>query len=257
MSTKEQAVRKDAPGPAFSTKQGKQLFALPRRISANLRKCATNASDDGLPEDVKYLWATYRSDEEGALDVDAWLNVVDEAASLGLEFIVFSVEGRLHEQPGLWQVCKWAQDTYGLKVGVHVYHGDLREEEVEAFKQLDLANARLYVGRQYIDSLRGLESDGVQLSVADPEGSKRANQAPCCDLPRQMLYVDSKGIMYTCKYVQDNQNFCVGHFCSRTFKNVVDDPERPTVVPENVPHNSHGCDGCPPIVEMRNRQANG
>jgi hypothetical protein len=248
MSSKDQAVKQDAAAQPITTRQGKKLLELPRRISANLRKCSTHHCADTLPENVKYLWATFRADEDGALDVQEWLNVVDEAASLGLEFIVFSVEGRLHQQDTLWQVCKWAQDVYGLHVGVHVYHGDLGEDEIAAFKQLDLKSARLFVGKEYIESLRFLEEEGVALRVADPAGSARANPAPCCDLPRQMLYVDSKGIMYTCKYVQDNSDYRIGHFCSRTFKNVVDDPSRPAVVPEDAPERAHGCDGCPPVV---------
>ena len=251
MSSKEQALKDEAAAAeALTTREGKKLLGLPRRISANLRKCATNTCDHELPENVKYLWATFRGSDDEALNVQEWLNVVDEAASLGLEFIVFSVEGRLHPDDTLWQVCKWAQEAYGLSVGVHVYHGDLQEEEVASFKQLNLKKARLYVGREYIDSLRFLEEEGVSLRVADPAGQKRANPAPCCDLPRQMLYVDSKGIMYTCKYVQDNADYRIGHFCSRTFKNLVDDPSRPTIVPENAPPRAHGCDGCPPVVDM-------
>lgn len=251
MSSKEQAVKQEVPVPALSTREGKKFFELPKRISANLRKCADVSCGGGLPDSVKYLWATFRADDQDGLDVQEWMNVVDEAASLGLEFIVFSVEGRLHEQDGLWQVCKWAQDAYGLNVGVHVYHGDLQESEIAAFKQLDLERARLYVGGDYIESLRFLEDEGVSLRVADPAGQKRANPAPCCDLPRKMLYVDSKGIMYTCKYVQGNSDYRIGHFCTRTFKNVVEDPSRPAVVPQDVPERAHGCDGCPPVVDAR------
>lgn len=250
MSCQDHVAGQDAAVSQFNTREGKKLFDLPRRIAGELKRCKEELrSDASAANGLKYLWATFRPGEDGVLNVDDWMNVVDETASLGLTFIVFSVEGRLNEQPELWAVCRWAQDAYDITVGVHTTCGDLSPGEVAAFKQLNLLKARLYVSLEHVEQLRHLEDEGIMVRAANPRGNTRANPAACCDLPRNMIYVDEHGVLFTCKYVRDNDAYCIGHFCDRSFKDILDDPSRPAVVPADAPFVEHGCDGCPPIVE--------
>lgn len=202
------------------------------------------------PAEVKYLWATFKVDETSGLGVDGWMNVVDEAASLGLDFIVFSMATPLAENDGLWPVCKWAQDTYGIMVGIHTSAATLTADDIAKLKQLDLSKLRLYVSRDNLDKVRHLADEGIQIGAADPRGAGRANSAPCCDLPNRMLFVSQQGVMYTCKYVENNDEFLMGHVAERTLANVLQDPSLPRVVPGTAPYVSHGCDGCPRFWSM-------
>lgn len=240
--------RGEVAGPG--AKAEKRLFALPRRLNTTMRDCQKRFSSvtSEPPKDIKYLWATFKVDEADGLGVDGWMNVVDEAASLGLDFIVFSMASPLSENPGLWPVCKWAQDTYGITVGIHTNAATLTRDAIEELKKLDLSKARLYVCRDELDKVRPLAAEGIQIGAADPRGEGRANSAPCCDLPNRMLFVSQRGEMYTCRYVENNDEFHMGHVAERAFLSVVKDPELPRVVPSSAPYVSHGCDGCPPIL---------
>ncbi len=250
MSSKEHAVhRQEEEAAVFKTKEGKKLFHLPRRVTSTLRRCRESESCRAVSQEaVKYLWAAFRADDGESLDADGWMNVVDEAASLGLTFIVFSLEGPLSANPSVIKVAGWAQEAYGITVGIHTEQTSFTNEEVEALLQLDCEKLRLYSPRDNLDHVRHLETKGIRVAPADPRGT-RANPEPCCELPRKMLFVDRHGTMYTCKYVKDNENFHVGHVCERTFKDVVADPKRPSSVPQDVPFIEHGCDGCPPILD--------
>lgn len=240
--------RGEDPGPV--AKVEKRLFELPRRLNTTLRECSERLSGHACnpPKDIKYLWVSFKVDEVNGLGVDGWMNVVDEAASLGLDFIVFSMGTPLSENGGLWPVCKWAQDTYGITVGVHTSAATLTQDALDELKKLDLSKARLYVCREDLDKVRHLGGEGIHVGVADPRGEGRANSAPCCDLPNRMLFVSEAGVMYTCRYVENNDAFRMGHVAERDLMNVVKDPELPRVVPSSAPFVSHGCDGCPPIL---------
>ncbi len=248
-SSKKKPSRRES-GAGSSTRDSKQVFALPRRLSSSVRKCCASPSAGCAHEaqDIQYLWASFKVDAEKGLSVDGWLNVVDEAASLGLNFIVFTLEGPLSENPGIWRVCHWAQDTYGITVGIHADAQTITPQDIEAFKRLDQSKARLYVLREHLDLVRPLIQEGVHIGAADPRGEGRANPQPCCDLPNRMIFVDQGGMMYTCKYVEHNDAFRLGHVSEQLFQQIVGDPTLPRTVPGDVPYVSHGCDGCPPIL---------
>lgn len=255
-SRKQRATRRES-GAGSPTKESKRFFDLARRLSDGVRKCSADKSDaaDQLPQDIQYLWASFKVDPESGLSVDGWLNVVDEAASLGLKFIVFSLEGPLSENPGIWPVCHWAQETYGITVGIHADAKAITHQDIEAFKRLDLSKARLYVLRKDLDIVRSLVKEGIQVGAADPRGDGRANPQPCCDLPNRMLFVNQQGMMYTCKYVEHNDQFRIGHVSEQLFQRLVRDPTLPRTVPGSVPFVSHGCDGCPPILSEEEESA--
>ena len=239
---------------ATSTSQGsrvgKKLFELPRRVGESVRDCGQRDSDsvESPRNCVRYLWASFKSNCPNGLSVDGWMNVVDEAASLGLDFIVFSVPTPLSENAGLWPVCKWAQETYDIVVGIHTSAAAITAADIEEIKKLDLSKTRIYVRKDEVDAIRYLTAEGIQIGAADPRGQGRANSAPCCDLPNRMLFVSERGVMYTCKYVENNDEFRMGHVEERPFMKVVEDANLPRVVPSSAPFISHGCDGCPPIL---------
>lgn len=248
-SKKSQSRSGKAGAEVAARKGNKKLFALPRMLRAGVKRCGAPALEPAdLPQDVQYLWASFKVDDTDGLSVEGWLNVVDEAASLGLDFIVFSMDSPLSENPGIWPVCRWAQETHGITVGIHVAAASLQREDIEAFKKLDMGKARLYVLRDELDLIRPLEKEGIRVGTADPRGAGRANPLPCCELPSHMLFVNQKGVMYTCRYVDNNNAFLLGHVEGSPLNHVMKNAALPHTVPADAPFITHGCDGCPPIL---------
>ena len=102
-------------------------FELPRSIARHLRKCAKVQHD--AQERRKYLWLCYAEpgnqteaeNQHGqTLDINDWLNVIDEAASFQADTVVASLKSPLPQCPGIIKICHWAQDTHGMSVGLHI-----------------------------------------------------------------------------------------------------------------------------------------
>lgn len=229
-------------------------FELPRRVRHEVKTYA--AEHKQLPETVDYLWIHVSSSGIGAKqpetpaeharpDIEHWLNVVDEAAALGVRWLVITLDTRLTEYPDILTVCLWAQDTHGIRVGLHTVFCSLEKGEVELLKQLNPDKTLLFAKSEALDNLREIERAGFQLVPADPQpyGHK-----PKCQGPARMLFVDPRGVMYTCGLVEGNEEYRLGSIFEQRFDRVLGDPELPHSVAEQLHRVAQGCDGCPSLV---------
>src|SRR6056297_3299972 len=83
-------------------------FAVPRRVRQQLKTYPAAVSQ--LPSDVDYLWLHVSTTGIGAKQpdtpeghplpsTDQWMNVVDEAAALGVRWLVVTLDTRLTDYP--------------------------------------------------------------------------------------------------------------------------------------------------------------
>lgn len=219
------------------------------------------------PETVKYLWIHIADDafvpqqyrngqgKNGRdLSNEEWLNVIDEAASLGAESLIVCVGCCPSEKPEVWSICEWAQTTHGMTVGIYVNEGNLGESDIHRLTQLDRERTRLFVDSHDLDRFRHLdEQHGIQLCIAD--GLLPGEPSPqTCRLPENMTCVGSGGTLYTCGLVLGNQRYCMGDVNRERLDNVMSDESLPHTVPgETMPENTHRCKACPPLMEQRLR----
>ncbi len=229
-------------------------FDLPRRLRQQVRSHA--AQNTQLPDEVDYLWLHVSKDGIGsrqadtpqdfkAPDVEQWMNVVDEAAALGVRWLVVTVDTRLTESPEILTVCQWAQDTHDIKVGLHTVFCKLEEEEKELLKQLDPQKTLLFAKSEALDNMRELEKSGIRLVAADPQPY---GHRPNCQGPARLLFVDPRGVLYTCGLVEGKEEYRLGSVYENRFDKVIRDPELPHSVSEQLHRVSRGCDGCPSLV---------
>ena len=234
---------------------GPDPFALPKDLRAKLKSCCggTTCADKG-PERVEYLWLnvskhgfgrkSIEDTEFSPLALEDWLNIIDEAASLGAKGLVVSVSTSLAAFPELVSVCQWAQDSHGMCVAVHTTATAISTEDIAALKQLDLSHVRLFVTEAAYPHLKQLESDGLRVCIADAEPTKSEG----CGMPQNMVFVNVRGQLYTCGMVEGRQEFHLGNIFDRRFDKVMADPALPHTIPADAPHEEHGCDGCPPLL---------
>ncbi|MCC6143015.1 MAG: hypothetical protein IT368_04310 [Candidatus Hydrogenedentes bacterium] len=232
-------------------------FAFARSVYNELQRCGNSCTcaTAQFPEQVKHVWIYLCDTGDGRvspardpLSLDEWLNVVDESASLGAELLVISVGDKLDGMSEPWEICRWAQGTYGMTVALHLSGPSLSRKSLEALHNLDFERTRIFVNREHLSDLRELVQDGIHLAPADvtPDAPSRTH----CELPCNMLFIDRYGLIYTCGFVRGNAQFRLGHIHEGKFRRIVTDPELPHSVPEDVPYVSNGCDGCPPLVEV-------
>ncbi len=227
-----------------------RVCSVMREIRRRIQCCA----QEGPWNNAEYLWIRIKEGETDsqcgpeALSREEWLNVVDEAAALGVKWIMISVHGPLSLFPFLWDICAWAQQTHGMHVGLHTEASRLTAEEVAALCRLDKQRTFVFIPRSVMDNFRSLEECGIQLREADPE---RTVQMYPCARPGAMVYVNAEGQLYTCGMVEGKKEYHLGDVFTSSFRKVVCDPSLPHEVPTHVARNPHWCDGCPPLVVSR------
>lgn len=228
-------------------------FALPKRIRQRVRECVKHTEQSKA--DIVYLWIHVSEsgighpdnakNAEAPLRLEEWLNVVDEAAAFGVTWVVITLHAPFAQFPDIWEIARWAQDTHGMRVGLHTNNEELREAEVEAIKGLDLKKTRLFVRRDIMDRLKYLEAAGIGLAPSDPQpyGHK-----PDCQGPAKMVFVDPQGVLYTCGLVEGNDTYRLGTIHENTFDKILRDPSLPHKLPDSIHRVSKGCDGCPSLI---------
>lgn len=240
------------------TAEATAFFDLPRTISKEIRQCAAVRETDGVsPGTIRYLWLNIADHAANAqeqneivpmMNADDWLNIIDEAASLGVSCVVICTGDALHNNPDLWAICDWAQRVHGLDVGIHARCTAVRPEEIEELQRLDHAHTWLFVSREDYRHLRDLERENIHVRIADV---CREDHEPPCDMPEGLVFVAPDGNLYTCGLVIGNEQYRLGHIMERPLNHVVDDPSLPRFVPKSVPYHENGCAGCPPILAKR------
>lgn len=223
-----------------------EFFLLGRRIRQGLTRCSCEAASkpDG---DVFYLWLqTEAVDDSPSLTPDQWLNIVDEAASLGVNWLVVTLGQPDADQTGVAELCRWAQSTHGMVVCLHARHGEIGPAERTLLLELPRKSTFLLVEPEQTASFADLAAEGVNVGSANPHSSE-GDREPC-DFPHRMIFVDSRGRLYTCGLVSGEHEFFLGSVLDGSLDSIIHNPQLPhsVSVPAPAPHN--GCSGCPPLV---------
>lgn len=234
-------------------------FTLPKRISKLICSSAAEYEHGAGPKEaVKFIWL--HVDEEGVLSKNLgdahhpvlessdWLNIIDESAALGAEWMVIRCGASLSQCPYLWEMCKWAQEVHRLRVGLHLTTPRLSEEDLEELTKLDPSLTYIVADDSALDSLRYLEASGVRLCAANVHEEDR--KFPC-ENPGAMACVSADGRLYSCGLVLGNEHYALGHSMEKPFGDVVQDADGLRMVPAGELCSDGGCDACPPLMVKR------
>jgi len=231
-------------------------FRLPKTISRRVKECANNHTLD-RPETVKYLWIVAAQDHVGGNGGDAatttlgandWLNVVDEAASLGVQCMAVCVGSAFSNWPEVWQVSSWAQNVHAMTVGFHVRSNGLSDDDRQRLTGLVPELTWLFVPERVLASATKFAEHGIRVCNAevrhdDPDRS--------CDGPNSIVFVGPNGVLYSCGLVLGFDQFRLGHVGEQALSQIYDEGKRSRSVPRGSPRNDHGCDGCPNQMARR------
>jgi len=233
-------------------------FAFAKDVQVKLKNCCNGAA---RIEHVEYLWIYAREHglgkcpiPEGAIvpDREHWLNVVDEVAGLGAKWLVVSVEETtLDAIPELLPICQWAQDAHDMAVVIHTDAKGITDAEITLLKSLKQDLLRLFVTQEACAAFLRLEAEGIRVRIGQPDSVSEHG----CAMPKSMVFVNGLGELYTCGMVEGDERYRMGNIYDRQFGDVVADPSLPHAVPPEARRKSHGCDGCPPLLASRLKDA--
>lgn len=223
-----------------------EFFRLGRRIRQGLSRCShTAASKTG--GDVFYLWLQTESvDHSPSLTGDQWLNIVDEAASLGVNWLVVTLGELKEDRAQVAELCRWAQTTHGMVVCLHARHGEISPSERQLLLDLPRESAFLLVEPEYAALFAELAAEGVNVGSASP-ASSGGDREPC-EYPHRMIFVDSRGRLYTCGLVSGDHEFFLGSVLEGNLDAIIHNPQLPHSVSVTDPGAHTRCSGCPPLV---------
>lgn len=231
-------------------------FDLPRRISESIDTCRKSA--EGARSDtaaIRYIWIHLTHEglrhghggasAPGALALDDWLNIIDESASLGAEWMVIYVGSSLGQAPIVWDLCKWAQETHGLSVGLHLTCDCLTDDDIERLAQLDRRRTFLVADGECSHALRVFEERGVHVCKSDLHLREKFTR---CTKPADMACVGANGQMFSCGLVLGEAEYALGNVHERRLGEVIADSRLPHMIEDAPRFPTRGCEGCPPYV---------
>lgn len=232
-------------------------FDLPRKISESIDGCRKNLEGkQGNPANVRYIWIHLTDEglrhgqpaQPSPLALDDWLNVIDESASLGAEWVVIYVGSSLNQAPIVWDLCKWAQETHGLSVGLHLTCDCLTDEDIERLAQLDRQKTYLVADGECSHALRQFEQRGVHVCKSDMHLAEKFTR---CTKPADMACVGADGQMFSCGLVLGETEYALGPVHERPIGDVIGDDKLPHAIEDALRFPSRGCQGCPPYVAQQ------
>lgn len=230
--------------PDPNESQPLEFFLLARRIHRGITQCASGC-EALVRSDVCYLWLQLGTDSlPSTLHVDQYLNIIDEAASLGVNWLVITL-GEATCRKDIRTLCNWAQDTHGMVVCLHAPSGELAPAERELLGMLNADSTFLLVEPEHAAHFGDMEAAGVRIALAKPAGQK--DGAPCT-FPNKMIFVDPEGRLYTCGLVAGEADFFLGSVFESSMDEIMHNPKLPHVISTAEPTSERNCSGCPPLV---------
>lgn len=229
-------------------------FELPNSVSRGVREAASTCHrDESNP--VRYLWVHYsskhleESTEGHRLTRDEWFGVIDEASSMGVRLAIVSLNEPLTETPDVVSVAEWAQTTYELMIGFHIYGRTVSRTDARQLAKMNPELTRVFVETEHLAQARFIEEMGIRVLPSD--GINEEGKMPSCDLPKSMTCVCAEGGLYTCGLVAGDKQYHMGNFLGRKLRTVMNDDSVPHAVPEGVSNAPGECSGCPPLMAQR------
>ncbi len=231
-------------------------FDLPRRISEGIS--ASRKSTVGVHGEtpaIRYIWIHLTDDglrhgqrPESArpmLTLDDWLNIIDESVALGAQWVVIYVGVSLSQTPVVWELCRWAQQTHGLNVGLHLRCDCLTDDDIEHVTALDPQRTYLVADDECKGALSALQERGLHVCKSDLHLRETLTR---CTKPADMACVGADGQLFSCGLVLGEAEFALGNVRERPLGDVIADASLPHAINDAARFPTRGCEGCPPYI---------
>lgn len=252
-------VAEKEPGELLSPKRGAtndEYFGVAKSFKHKLHEHCQDAAQF-IKDDIVFLWVCVNAKglnkgiagkrEPGVpLPLEQWLSIVDEAASLGANWLVLSIRDSLNKCANVYEISQWAQQAHGMMVGLHIKECEhLTEDAIALIKKLDREKTRVLLHCEPGKDVSLPKLKGVTVWKANPQPN---GEKPKCQGPARMIFVNEKGVLYTCGLVEGNKAYRMGHVFDGRLKKIIDDPHSPRKVCDNIHVVTIGCDGCPALI---------
>ncbi|MCX8063930.1 MAG: SPASM domain-containing protein [Candidatus Hydrogenedentes bacterium] len=229
-----------------------ELIGVPKSLLKKVRKCCLSIIPNEM-KDVSYLWIRITKEATEKKEnghhkrptLEDWLCIVDECASEGVKWLVVTTEVPINKLGYILEICKWAQNTYEMKVGIYLKRNTINDEEINVLAELNKKLTQVFVKKENLNNFRKLISNGFFVGIANPQSY---GEKPNCEGAKKLVFCSSTGSIYTCGLVEGKKEYKLGDIYEKEIKEIIEDPKLPHKVQEEIHFLSEKCDGCPSLL---------
>lgn len=221
---------------------------------------STRLQGSSIPQEdspIRYIWLHVTRDGiagEGhaATDISMllndWLNLVDESAALGAQWMIVYLDTPINEDSDVWRICAWAQEVHALKVGLHINSQYVDTWSFDSLTKLKKDKTFIVADQSMLSTLQDRNEDGFTLCRANISDDDR--QLPCTHTD-SIVCARTDGVMFCCGLVVGEESYRLGNVRSDPVNRAMQKHAELEPILVGGHHTPNGCDGCPPIMVQR------
>ena len=231
-----------------------RIKSLPGCLSSKVHEMRETGTSNATSSHVHYIWLHVTQDgivesQEGAccavLSLSDWLNIVDESASLGAQWMIIHVETCLKADSDVWRICAWAQEVHGIRVGLHLDNECMDEVGLEPILRLDHDFTFVVVDDSAQEAFEYLRTEGY--SVCTSNIGSKDRDLPCSHT-ESIVCADADGMLFSCGMVVGEESYRLGDAKVDRVNEAIRNNKMLQPIRD---HAGHNCDGCPPFMVER------
>ncbi len=231
--------------------------SLPGCLSSKVKESRVRGTTQAVPSEVHYIWLHVTRDgvvesretaNRSVLLLNDWLNIVDESASLGAQWMVIHVETCLKSDSDVWRICAWAQEVHGIRVGLHLNNECMDEKGLSPILRLDRDATFVVIDRSAIEAMTFLKDKGY--AVCESNIGPEDRELPCSHT-ESIVCAGADGVMFCCGMVVGDESYHLGDVKADTVRKAMCNHESMSPIEERSVKPGQSCDGCPPFMVQR------
>lgn len=226
-------------------------------LSSKVSEVRTTSTSSSRSHQVEYIWLhltqeglvdTQQDAPSSVLSLQDWLNIVDESAALGAQWMVIHVETHLKPDADVWRICAWAQEVHGIRVGLHLNYPSIKESDLRSMRSLNQETTFVVVDKKALGTVDFLQAEGYTVCASNISPDDRSLP---CSYTESIVCAGTDGVLFCCGMVMGDESYHLGHVHADPIDQTMRKHESlaPIHASQNTPE--HNCDGCPPIMVDR------
>ena len=233
------------------------ITELPGCLSTKIQESKAKGTSSTLPSSIHYIWlhvtregitSSHSTSQPSTLSLSDWLNIVDESATLGAQWMIIHVNTCLKSYSDVWRICSWAQEVHGIRVGLHLNHECMDAAGLAPIRGLDRDETFVVVDSSALEAMEFLRTEGY--SVCESNIGTDDRKLPCSHT-QSIVCVGADGVMFCCGMVVGDESYHLGDVISDSVQNGMANHSSLQPIGEHNDRPGHSCNGCPPFMVQR------
>lgn len=235
----------------------RRVASLPGCLSSRLQQARVTGTTTPSSSQIHYIWLhvtkdgiieSHEAPQSTVLSLNDWLNIVDESASLGAQWMIIHVDTCLKSDSDVWRICAWAQEVHGICVGLHLDHDCMNEVSLAPIHHLKQDKTFVVADNNAVEALNFLSEKGYCICASNIGSEDR--MLPC-EHTESIVCAGADGVMFCCGMVVGEESYRLGNVQADPVNEAMRKHQSLKPILMNQEREGHSCNGCPPFMVQR------